>query len=185
MKEIIPAEVIESKIFIIRGKKVMLDYELANLYQVGTRDLNKAVNRNIDRFPPDFMFKLDKKEFKNLMFHFGTSSWGGTRKTPRAFTEHGILMLSSVLKSKRAVHVNIEIMRAFTRLKEIISSRKDLAARLDELESRYDRQFKIVFEAIRGILTPPDKPVKRIGFTARESSPKYQWRKKRAEYAGK
>ena len=107
-------EIIESKIFYIRSQKVMLDRDLAQLYGVLTKNLNKAVTRNIDRFPPDFMFTLTKDEFENLKFHFGTSSWGGTRKMPRAFTEQGVAMLSSVLKSKRAAHVNIEIMRAFT-----------------------------------------------------------------------
>ncbi len=113
MKALVPQEVIERKIFLIRGQKVMLDKDLAELYGVKTGNLNKAVDRNIDRFPADFMFRLTPIEFKNLIFHFGTSSWGGTRKLPRAFTEQGVAMLSSVLKSKRAIYVNIAIMRAF------------------------------------------------------------------------
>ncbi len=112
MKDLIPQEIIEHKIFLIRGHKVMLDKELAILYGIGTRDLNKAVTRNLDRFPADFMFQLSKEESKNLMFQTGTSSWGGTRKTPRVFTEHGILMLSSVLKSKRADEDICEIKAA-------------------------------------------------------------------------
>ena len=110
MSKVISIVGIEQKIYYIRGQKVMLDKDLAALYDVGTRDLNKAVNRNLDRFPDDFMFELNSKEFKNLMYQFGTSSWGGTRKPPKAFTEQGIAMLSSVLRSKRAVQVNIAIM---------------------------------------------------------------------------
>jgi hypothetical protein len=112
---LIPGDRIEKSIFLIRGEKVILDKDLAILYEVSTGNLNKAVNRNLDRFPKDFMFQLTEEEFKNLMFQFGTSSWGGTRKLPRAFTEQGIAMLSSVLRSKRAILVNIEIMRAFVR----------------------------------------------------------------------
>ena len=110
MKEIVPRKVIEQKILLTRGQKVMLDRDLAQLYGVTTGNLNKAVDRNLDRFPNDFMFRLTQEEFKNLIFHFGTSSWGGTRKLPRAFTEQGVAMLSSVLRSKRAILVNIAIM---------------------------------------------------------------------------
>jgi hypothetical protein len=113
MSELIPISDIEKKIFLIRGRKVMLDRDLAELYGVGTRDLNKAVSRNKDRFPEDFSFFLSKPEFENLMFQFGTSSWGGTRKFPRVFTEQGVSMLSSVLRSKKAVRVNIEIIPTF------------------------------------------------------------------------
>lgn len=142
----------------------MLDKDLAALYGVTTSNLNKAVSRNLDRFPVDFMFQLTQKEFNNLKFHFGTSSWGGTRKVPRAFTEQGVAMLSSVLHSKRAVQVNIEIMRAFVRLREMIATHKDLARRLDALEKKYDIQFKAVFDAIRELMKPPEKQVKQIGF---------------------
>jgi len=158
MKSLIPAELLEQKIMFIRGHKVMLDMDLAVLYGVGTRDLNKAVSRNLERFPDDFMFRLNKKEFGNLMFQFGTSSWGGTRKMPHAFTEHGILMLSSVLKSSRAVQVNIQIMRAFVKLRELLNTHKELARKLEELEKKYDAQFKSVFDAIRMLMTPPPDP---------------------------
>jgi hypothetical protein len=132
----VPSERIQKAIFLIRGQKVMLDKDLAELYGVSTSVLNKAVTRNIDRFPPDFMFRLTSEEFSDLKFHFGTSSWGGTRKRPRAFTEQGVAMLSSVLRSKRAVQVNIEIMRAFVRLREILASHSELARKLEELEER-------------------------------------------------
>ena len=160
----IPAERIERTILLIRGYKVILDRDIAALYGVATRDLNKAVTRNLDRFPDDFMIQLTQSEFKNLKFQFGTSSWGGTRKLPRAFTEQGVAMLSSVLRSKRSVQVNIEIMRAFVRLREMIASHKDLARRLDELERKYDRQFKVVFDAIRELMTPATTSRRRIGF---------------------
>ncbi|MBI5677134.1 MAG: ORF6N domain-containing protein, partial [Planctomycetes bacterium] len=142
--DLLPQESIESKIFSIRGKRVMLDKDLADLYSVTTGNLNKAVSRNIERFPEDFMFQLTKEEFKNLIFHFGTSSWGGTRKLPRAFSEQGVAMLSSVLKSKRAIQVNIQIMRAFIKLKEMLATHKDLKLKIEEMEKRYDYQFKIV-----------------------------------------
>ena len=141
-----------------------MDKDLAVLYGIGTRDLNKAVTRNLDRFPADFMFQLTREEFKNLKSQFGTSSWGGTRKMPRAFTEQGVAMLSSVLHSKRAIHVNIAIMRTFVRLKEMISSHKDLARKLYELEKKYDHQFAMVFDAIRQLMKPPAKPKHKIGF---------------------
>ncbi|PJC47013.1 MAG: DNA-binding protein [Candidatus Omnitrophica bacterium CG_4_9_14_0_2_um_filter_42_8] len=161
-------EVIEPKIFMIRGHKVMLDKDLAGLYGVKTRDLNKAVTRNLDRFPEDFMFQLSKEELNNLKFHFGTSRWGGTRKIPRVFTEHGILMLSSVLKSKRAVYVNIKIMRAFVKLRQILSVNKELAHKLAELErkiERHDVDIQAIFDAIRRLMAPaPVKPKPQIGF---------------------
>jgi len=135
------------------------------LYGVMTKALNKAVSRNLDRFPDDFMFSLTREEFRNLMFQNGTSSWGGRRKLPRAFTEQGVAMLSSVLRSQRAVHVNIEIMRAFVRLRQILASHAGLAKRLDELEHKYDAQFRVVFDAIRELMAPPPEPPrKRIGF---------------------
>ena len=142
----------------------MLDVDLAKLYGVTTSNLNKAVSRNLDRFPEDFMFQLTGRESINLKFHFGTSSWGGTRKRPRVFTEQGISMLSSVLRSKRAVHVNIEIMRAFVRFREWIATHKDLARKLKTLEHKYDVQFKVVFDAIRELMTPPESKRKKIGF---------------------
>jgi hypothetical protein len=166
--DIIPQEIIEGKILFVRDKKVMLDRDLAKLYGVTTGNLNKAVNRNIDRFPEDFMFQLTDEEFKNLKFHFGISSWGGTRKLPRVFTENGVAMLSSVLNSQRAIHVNIQIMRTFTRLREMLMTHKDLKQKIEDMEKKYDYQFKIVFDAIKQLLEPPAKPKKRIGFLADE-----------------
>jgi hypothetical protein len=164
--KIIPHILIIEKIVYIRGHKVLLDKDLAKIYGVLTRNLNKAVTRNIDRFPDDFMFQLTEEEFQNLKFHFGTSSWGGTRKLPRVFTEQGVAMLSSVLKSRCAVHVNIEIMRAFVKLRNILASHKDLAQKMEELEKKYDTQFRVVFEAIRQLMAEEEKPKQRIGFSA-------------------
>ncbi len=161
MKELIPQEVIERKIYMIRGHKVMLDRNLAKLYDVETMDLNKAVTRNLDRFPEDFMFQLTEKEAQNLMFQSGTSSWGGIRKLPRVFTEQGVAMLSTVLKSKRAIHVNISIMRAFVKLRQILSTHKELAHKLSELErklEKHDAEISSIFDAIRQLMAPP--PVK-------------------------
>ncbi|MCC6477244.1 ORF6N domain-containing protein [bacterium] len=166
MQSLIPVERIENKILLLRGQKVMLDRDLADLYGIGTRDLNKAVTRNSDRFPGDFMFTLTNEEFDDLMFQFGTSSWGGTRKLPRAFTEQGVAMLSSVLRSPRAVQVNLMIMRAFVKMRELIAEHKDLAGKLDELEKKYDKQFQIVFQAIRELMAPPEpkKKKEKMGF---------------------
>ena len=161
---LIPAERIENKILLIRGEKVMLDKDLARLYRVETRALIQAVKRNMERFPEDFMFQLTKKEFHILMSQNVTSSWGGTRKLPYAFTEQGVAMLSSVLKSKRAVLVNIQIMRAFTKLRQMLLTHKDLRRKIESVERKYDQRFKVVFEAIRQLMTPPEKPSRRIGF---------------------
>ena len=175
MKDLIPTERIERAIFLIRGQKVMLDVDLANLYGVTVGRLNEAVKRNSKRFPRDFMFQLSLQELRNLKSQIAISSsrWGGRRHQPYAFTEQGVAMLSSVLNSERAVQVNIEIMRAFVRLREMVASNKDLAKRLDELEKKYDSQFKVVFDAIRELMTPPDPPPDllpppnpRIGFRA-------------------
>jgi hypothetical protein len=136
MKAIVSIDVIEKKIFVIRRLKVILDRDLAALYGVTTGNLNKAVSRNLERFPGDFMIQLTAEEFRDLKFHFGTSSWGGTRKPPRVFTEQGVAMLSSVLKSKLAIEVNILIMRAFVKLREMIASHKDLAKKLESLEKK-------------------------------------------------
>ena len=168
MKDLIPHEVIERKIYLMRGHKVMMDKDLANLYDVETRDLNKAVARNIDRFPSDFMLQLTKEEAQNLMFQFGTSSWGGTRKLPRAFTEQGVAMLSTVLRSKRAIQVNIAIMRAFVKIRDILANRKELVYKLKELEQKiekHDVEIQSIFEAIRQLMAPPpEQPKRRIGF---------------------
>jgi len=142
----------------------MLDSDLAELYGVKTKVLLQAVKRNIDRFPDDFMFQLNKQEVINLRSQFVTSSWGGRRYPPYAFTEQGIAMLSSVLKSDPAIKMNIVIMRAFVNLREMISSHKDFAKRLNDLEKKYDAQFKVVFEAIRALITPPEKKRPKIGF---------------------
>lgn len=172
-QEIVPQAIIESKILFIRGKKVMLDRDLAILYSVTTGNLNKAVKRNLDRFPEDFMFQLTNQEVKNLIFQFGISRWGGTRKLPFAFTENGVAMLSSILNSQRAILVNIQIMRTFTKLREILVSNKDLARRLNDLEKKYDGQFKIVFEAIRQLMAPPKTPKRKIGFHLKEKQASY------------
>jgi hypothetical protein len=164
IKTLLPQEQIERSIILLRGQKVMLDKDLALLYGVETRDLNKAISRNRDRFPTDFMFQLTLEEYKNLMFQIGTSRWGGTRKVPHAFTELGVAMLSSVLKSKRAVQVNIQIMRTFAALRELLTTHKDIARKLEEMEKKYDQKFTIVFEAIRQLLVPPDPPKQKIGF---------------------
>lgn len=165
MKALIPIERIERKILMIRGEKVMLDADIAELYQVETKILLRAVHRNIDRFPADFMFQLDEEEFENLRFQFGTSSqWGGRRYKPYVFTEQGVAMLSSVLGSDRAVKVNIEIMRTFVKLRQMLASNTELARKLNDLEKKYDTQFKIVFDAIRQLMTPPETKKKPIGF---------------------
>jgi len=148
----------------IRGERVILDSVLAVLYGVTVGAINQAVRRNPNRFPSDFMFQLTMQELTNLKSQTVISSWGGRRHRPYAFTEHGVAMLSSVLRSPRAVRVNIEIMRAFVRLRRWMADSRELAARLDELESRYDSQFKVVFDAIRQLMTPPPKEAGRVGF---------------------
>lgn len=158
---------VESLIYLVRGFKVMLDEDLATLYGVETRILTRAVRRNLDRFPEDFMFQLTNQEVENLRSQIGISSstYGGRRYRPLVFTEQGIAMLSTVLRSKQAVQVNIEIMRTFVKLRQFISSNRELARKLAELEQRYDQQFKIVFDAIREIMNPTQPPKKRrIGF---------------------
>ena len=169
-KALVPAGRIESSILLIRGHKVMLSPDLAALYAVEPRALVQAVKRNIERFPKDFMFQLTRAEFAGLKSQIVTSSWGGARRAPPyAFTEQGVAMLSSVLRSRRAVRVNIEIMRAFVRLRKMLATHADLARRLDELESKYDTQFRVVFDAIRELMAPPpDPPGKRIGFHSQE-----------------
>ncbi|OGL63631.1 MAG: DNA-binding protein [Candidatus Tectomicrobia bacterium RIFCSPLOWO2_02_FULL_70_19] len=159
-----PIERIERAILLVRGEKVLLDADLAALYGVDTRSLVQAVKRNLGRFPADFMFQLTSEEFDNLRSQFVISSWGGRRSSPYAFTEQGVSMLSSVLKSRRAVQVNVEIMRTFVRLRQMLASHADLARKLDTLEKRYDAQFKAVFDAIRQLMAPPEPKRKRIGF---------------------
>lgn len=176
--DVMVPEVIERKILIIRGQKVLLSIDLARLYEVEHKVLMQAVHRNFERFPGDFMFQLTKSEFAILKSQFVTSSWGGIRKLPYAFTEQGVAMLSGVLNSKRAVAVNVEIMRAFVRLREILSTHKDLARKLEDLEKKYDTQFRVVFEAIRGLMTPPEPPKRRIGFGVEEPKVKYRTTKR-------
>ncbi len=161
----LPVEIIEKKILLIRGEKVMLDADLAELYGVETKMLIRAVKRNLERFPEDFMIQLGAGEFENLRFQFGTSSrWGGRRYLPYAFTEQGVAMLSSVLNSERAVKVNIEIMRAFVKLRQMLASNVELSRRLNSLENKYDSQFKAVFDAIRQLMAPSEPKKKKIGF---------------------
>ena len=166
--QLVSLQDIERRIFVIQGHRVMLDIHLAQLYEVETKMLNRAVKRNWDRFPEGFAFRLTPEEYENLRFHFGTSSlWGGRRYLPCAFTEQGVAMLSSVLRSKRAVRVNIEIMRAFVRLRQWLLTHEELSKKLTALEEKYDSQFKVVFDAIRKLMTPPpqeEKSKRRIGF---------------------
>jgi hypothetical protein len=157
-------ERIERAIIVIRGEKVMLNSELAVLYNVEPRVLIQAVKRNENRFPADFMFQLSPEEWENLKSQFVISSWGGIRVPPYAFTEQGVAMLSSVLHSDRAVAVNIEIMRAFVRLRQMLASNAELARKLNAMEKKYDAQFKIVFDAIRELMIPPEPKRREIGF---------------------
>ena len=175
MPDLIPAEVIATKILIVRGKRILLDSDLAVLYGVKTGRLNEQVTRNIKRFPGDFMFKLtvpEKNELVTNCDRFRTLKH--SMVAPYAFTEQGVAMLSSVLNSERAVQVNIAIMRAFVKLREMIASHKDLARRLDDLENKYDAQFKVVFDAIRQLMVTPEPKKKKIGFVVRERSAQYR-----------
>ena len=167
MTDLIPVESITDKIFMIRGHKVMLDHDLAELYGVETKRLKEQVRRNISRFPKDFMFVLTNQEVRNLRSQIATSSWGGTRYIPMAFTEQGVAMLSSVLNSKRAIDVNIAIMRAFVKMREILATNKEFSEKLKIIEEQlaeHDEQFKMVFEAIKQLLKEDEKPKQKIGF---------------------
>lgn len=165
---------VERAIRIIRGDKVILDEDLAELYGVETKKLIQAVKRNIDRFPADFMFQLTNQEFKDLRSQFVTSSqWGGRRTPPYAFSEQGVAMLSSVLHSPRAVQVNIEIMRTFVRLRRMLASHAELAERLERLEQKYDDQFRVVFDAIRQLMTPDSAKKEQIGFKVKDEELPY------------
>jgi hypothetical protein len=166
---LIPKERIESQILLIRGQKVMLDADLAALYGVETRILVRAVKRNLSRFPEDFMFQLNTDEFSILRSHFGISSrWGGRRYPPYAFTEQGVAMLSSVLRSERAIQVNVEIMRTFVRIRRVLSSNEDLKNKLTRLESKYDQKFRIVFDVIRQLMAQPSRSSRVIGFCVQD-----------------
>jgi len=160
-------EMIVTKIYLLRGQKVMLDEDLAELYQVPTGRLNEQVKRNSARFPADFMFQLTKKEFENLKSQNATSSWGGRRKLPYAFTEHGVLMLSSVLNSERAVSVNIQIMRIYTKMREMLMTNQDILLKLEQLERQTFQNsddIQVIFTALKELLNPPQEPRPRIGF---------------------
>ena len=179
---LIPPERIERSILLIRGQKVMLSADLAELYQVEPRVLVQAVKRNIARFPGDFMFQLTEEEFSNLKSQIVISSWGGLRRArPYAFTEQGVAMLSSVLRSKRAIQVNIEIMRAFVRLRRMLASHADLARKLEALEKKYDAQFRVVFEAIRELMKPPETKRRPIGFLVEEPQVPYKSKKQKSK----
>lgn len=178
MEIVLQQGIIEGKIYMIRGHKVMLDRDLAQLYEVETRVLNQAVRRNIDRFPDDFMFKLTREEIMRISQIVTSSENPGSKtlkfsKSVMVFTEHGVSMLSSVLNSPMAVQVNIQIMRTFAKLREIMTQHKDLARRLDGLEKKYDSQFKIVFDAIRQLMTPPDAKKGRSGLGERKEVDPY------------
>ncbi len=176
--DIVLREAIESKIHFLREKKIMLDSDLSKLYFVETKDFNRSVKRNLDRFPEDFMFQLTQAEWDSLRCQFGTSnpitkdSRGGRRYLPLAFTEQGVAMLSSVLNSPRAIRVNIQIMRAFTKLREMLLTHADLKKKIEEMEKKYDQQFAIVFETIKQLLEPPAKPRPKIGFQPTSPYPK-------------
>jgi len=163
---LIPMERIERAILSIRGEKVMLDGDLAEIYGVETRILNQAVKRNIERFPADFMFQLTSKEVEALRSQIVISNEGrgGRRYLPYAFTEHGALMLANVLNSERAAQTSVQVVRAFVRLRQMLTSNAELARKLAALENKYDAQFKVVFDAIRQLMSPPAKPKREIGF---------------------
>jgi ORF6N domain len=173
---LIPEERIINKIHFFRGKKVILDFDLAEMYAVENKQLKRQVRRNIERFPVDFMFELNVKEVEILRSQIGTSSWGGSRYIPMAFTEQGVAMLSSVLNSRTAIEVNIQIIRAFTRMREMISSQKDILLKLQQIEKKlmrhdgkmkkYEEDMRLIFEALKKLLQPPPEPAPRpkIGF---------------------
>jgi hypothetical protein len=162
----IPVERVEKAILLIRGEKVILDTDLAALYGVTTTRLNEQVRRNQDRFPGDFAFRLTKQEFTNLISQSATSSsqHGGRRKLPLVFTEHGAIMAANVLNSKTAVQASVQVVRAFIRLRQMLASNAELARKLSEIERKYDAQFRVVFAAIRQLMTPPEPQRKQIGF---------------------
>jgi hypothetical protein len=169
MGEVILHDVIERKIYLMRGQRVMLSMDLAKLYKISAKRLNEQVKRNVRRFPGDFMFQLTDSEHEILKSQIATSSWGGARRAnPYAFTEQGVAMLSSVLNSERAIQVNIAIMRVFVKLKQILSTHKELAHKLKELESKvekHDGEIRLIFQAIRDLMAPPlEKPKRKIGF---------------------
>ena len=163
----IPDEIVMDKIYMIRNQKVMLDQDLAELYGVETKRLNEQVTRNSDRFPEDFMFRLDEHEFSNLKSQFATSSWGGRRTLPYAFTEHGVLMLSSILNSKQAIQVNIQIMRIYTRIREMLLTHKDILLLVEQVEkklTKQDQKIEVLFTYLNKFIEKEDKPRKSVGY---------------------
>lgn len=163
----IPDEHIMNNIYLIRGQKVMIDFDLAKLYQVETKRLKEQVNRNKERFPQDFMFLLTRDEHENLRSQIATSSWGGTRYMPMAFTEQGVAMLSSILNSKTAIRVNIQIIRVFTKMRELLLSNKEIVLQLEKAEkklSKHDEDIILIFQYLKKLLNPPQIPRERIGF---------------------
>ncbi len=162
---LVPLELIENKILLIRGRKVMLDRDLAVLYGVKTKALNQAVKRNLERFPKDFMFQLTHLEDQGLRSHFVTAKKGGPTSHPFVFTEQGVAMLSTVLKSRQAIAVNIQIIRTFTKLREMLSSHHLLRKKIEDIEKKYDSQFKVIFDVIKQLVTEEEGPKRRIGFT--------------------
>jgi hypothetical protein len=171
---LLPNETIHRKIFVIRGKKVLIDRHLAELYGVSTKRLNEQLKRNIKRFPPDFMFQLTQPELDNLKSQIATSSWGGARHLPNVFTEHGVVMLASILNSDTAINVSIQIVRVFNQLREMISNHEELRIKIEELEKEYDARFDRVdmhvqsvfqaFKEIKKLLKTPSNKKKKIGF---------------------
>src|SRR6184192_2866513 len=178
---------IEKRIFILRGERIMLSFDIAALYGIETKALVQAVKRNIDRFPEDFMFQLTAEELANLKSQIVTSSWGGPRRArPYAFTEQGVAMLSSILKSERAVKVNIAIMRAFVKLRQTIESNRELARKFADLEQRvgkHDEEIAAILDAIRQLMAPPEKPRREIGFHVREKTARYRTRRASIRHA--
>jgi hypothetical protein len=163
---ILPAMRIAKYILLVRGQKVMLDRDLAEIHRVETKALTRAVRRNIRRFPADFIFQLSAEEFQTLRSQLGASSWGGRRYRPYVLTEHGAVMLASVLNTPTAINASIQVVRAFVRLREIIAVHKDLARKLENLEKKYDSQFRVVFDAIRQLMSSPSTKKRPIGFNA-------------------
>jgi hypothetical protein len=163
-QQLIPTERIEGAILLLRGQKVMLDADLAAIYGVTTKRLNQQFKRNLERFPKDFAFQLTTEEFDNLRLQFATSSWGGRRHPPYAFTEHGAVMLATVLNSTTAITTSVQVVRAFIKLREMLIANKDLGKRLDDLESKYDNQFAVVFDAIRKLMAPPKQKPREMGY---------------------
>jgi len=170
-EDIVPEHLITNKIYLIRNQKVMVDSDLSELYGIETKALNQQVKRNLERFPDDFMFQLTKEEFENLKSQIVTSRWGGRRTMPYVFTEHGVLMLSSVLSSKRAIAVNINIMRVYTKIKDLLSTHKDILLKMEELEKKVtgqDERIEIVFDYLRQFVNDKESPRVKIGYNRKD-----------------